>query len=67
MSNNLLKQFLVDESGQGITEYGAILAFIAVLVGLVLSLLNGVLKTAISSAFSMVASELSNLVANASS
>ena len=29
MSNSLLKRFLVDESGQGITEYGAILAFIA--------------------------------------
>ena len=67
MSNSLLKRFLVDESGQGITEYGAILAFIAVLVGLVLSLLNGTLKTAISSAFSMVASQLSALVSNASS
>lgn len=67
MVYKLLHQFLVDESGQGITEYGAILAFIAVLVGLVLSLLNGTLKTAISSAFSMVASQLSALVSNASS
>ena len=65
--NNLLENFLDDESGQGITEYGAILSFIAVLIGCVLVLLNSTLKTSINSAFSVVASQLSNLVSNASS
>lgn len=29
----IIKQFITDENGQGITEYGAVLAFTALLVG----------------------------------
>ncbi len=64
MAIKILDNFTAVESGQGITEYGAILAFIAVLIGLVLSLPNGSLQTALSSAFSMVASQLSALVSS---
>ncbi len=63
----LLKHFLNDESGQGITEYGAVLSFIAVLAGVVLVLINSSLKTSINQAFSLVGSQLSNLMANSAS
>lgn len=53
--------FCCDESGQGITEYGAILAFVALLVAVVFSAGQGTLKNAISSAFSAVASQLNGL------
>lgn len=61
MSKNLLIEFVTDESGQGITEYGAILAFVAILVALVFSLTQGALKAAICTAFSSVAKQLNNL------
>lgn len=61
MTNNVLHDFVTDESGQGITEYGAILAFVAILVALVFSLTQGALKGAICSAFSAVAKQLDNL------
>lgn len=54
-------RFLSDESGQGITEYGAILAFVAILVALVFSITKGALTSAISSAFSSVIRQLNNL------
>jgi Flp pilus assembly pilin Flp len=53
--------FISDESGQGITEYGAVLAFVAVLVGLVFSFTRGTLASSISAAFSSVAGQLNNL------
>jgi len=53
--------FITDESGQGITEYGAILAFVAVLVALVFSFAKGGLSAAISSAFSSVIGQLNSL------
>jgi Flp pilus assembly pilin Flp len=56
-------QFVDDESGQGITEYGAILAFVAVLVGLVFSFAQGQLASSISAAFSSVVAQLNNLAA----
>ena len=62
----LLKQFIHDESGQGITEYGAILAFVAILIALVFALTSGALKTAISNAFAAVTAQLNNLVTQAS-
>jgi Flp pilus assembly pilin Flp len=65
----LIGQFLNDESGQGITEYGAILAFVAILVALVFSITKGALTSAISSAFSSVVkslNDLSSAAANAS-
>ncbi len=54
-------RFINEESGQGITEYGAILAFVAILVSLVYSIASGPLKHAISSAFSAIVSQLNNL------
>jgi Flp pilus assembly pilin Flp len=65
----MIKQFVTDESGQGITEYGAILAFVAILVALVFSITKGALTSAISAAFSSVVGQLNNLssaAANAS-
>ncbi len=53
--------FVADESGQGITEYGAILAFVAVLVGLVFSFAKGQLASSISAAFSAVVGQLNTL------
>ncbi len=57
----MLSKFFTDESGQGITEYGAILAFVAVLVALVFSITKGALTSAISHAFSAVITQLNNL------
>jgi pilus assembly protein Flp/PilA len=67
MGTNLLKRFFKDESGQGITEYGAILAFVAILIALVFTLVNGGIKGAISAAFSTVVSSLNALSAAAAS
>ena len=64
-----INRFISDESGQGITEYGAILAFVAILVALVFSITQGALTQAISKAFSAVVRQLNNLstaAANAS-
>lgn len=66
----MISRFISDESGQGITEYGAILAFVAILVAVVFSITRGALAAAISAAFSAVVSQLNNLssaAANASS
>jgi len=63
----LAKQFLQDESGQGITEYGAILAFVAILVAVVFSITQGALTSAISKAFSAVVSQLNALSSAAGS
>ncbi len=57
----MISRFIQDESGQGITEYGAILAFVAILVALVFSITQGTLTQAISAAFSAVVSQLNNL------
>ncbi|MBX9690000.1 MAG: hypothetical protein K2X27_25035 [Candidatus Obscuribacterales bacterium] len=53
--------FVSDESGQGITEYGAILAFVALLVAVVFSFANGALTTAISQSFSSIVNQLNRL------
>lgn len=55
------RDFLFDENGQGITEYGAILAFVALLVAVVFGFAQGTLQSAISQAFSRVVSELNQL------
>jgi Flp pilus assembly pilin Flp len=62
---SLLSDFLTNESGQGITEYGAILAFVAILVAVVFSITQGALSSAISKAFSAVVSQLNHLSAAA--
>jgi Flp pilus assembly pilin Flp len=61
----MLNKFFTDESGQGITEYGAILAFVAVLVALVFTITKGALASAISHAFSAVITQLNNLSSGA--
>ena len=61
----MLHRFISDESGQGITEYGAILAFVAILVAVVFALTQGALAGAISSAFSAVTSQLNALASKA--
>jgi Flp pilus assembly pilin Flp len=58
---DLLRQFLTDRSAQGITEYGAILAFVALLIAVVFSVANGGLENAISTTFSNIAAALNNL------
>jgi Flp pilus assembly pilin Flp len=59
--------FLNDESGQGITEYGAVLAFVALLVAVVFGFARGALQTTLSQSFSTVVSQLSVLNAYSSS
>lgn len=53
-------KFLRQEEGQGISEYGALLAFIAILVALVFAFAPGKLAPAVSQAFSAVAQELND-------
>jgi len=57
----MISRFIKDESGQGITEYGAILAFVAILVAVVFGITKGALASAISNAFSAVVSQLNAL------
>jgi Flp pilus assembly pilin Flp len=59
--NTHFQSFISDESGQGITEYGAILAFVALLVAVVFGFANGTLQSAISQSFSSVVSQLNQL------
>jgi hypothetical protein len=47
--------------GQGITEYGAIIAFISLLVALCFSLSKGSLLPAVSNAFSVMEGNMNNL------
>lgn len=63
----MVNRFITDESGQGITEYGAILAFVAILVALVFGITKGALTNAISAAFSAVVTQLNNLSSAAGS
>lgn len=54
--------FASDESGQGITEYGSILAFVALLVAVVFAFgASGSLQNAISQAYSSVVNGLDRL------
>ncbi len=66
MLANTLYRFIHEEDGQGITEYGAILAFVAILVALVFGITKGALTGAISAAFSAVVKQLNNLSTAAS-
>lgn len=63
----MISRFIKDESGQGITEYGAILAFVAILVAVVFGITKGALSSAISAAFSAVVTQLNNLSSAAGS
>lgn len=59
--HKFIDSFVSDESGQGITEYGAILAFVALLVAVVFGFAQGTLKTSLSTSFSTVISQLNRL------
>jgi len=61
MKTNVLGRFIADESGQGITEYGAILAFVAVLIVVVAGFCTGPLKTALSECYSNIVFALNQL------
>jgi len=63
--HTFMSDFITKEDGQGITEYGAILAFVAILVAVVFSITQGALSSAISKAFSAVVSQLNKLSAAA--
>ena len=67
MLTNAMKKFFIDQSGQGITEYGALLAFIGVLIGIALAAGQGSLQVALKNSFSSVSTNLAQLVSNASS
>jgi len=64
--NRLLKRFTQEDSGQGITEYGAILAFVALLIVLVLSFVQGSMAAALTNAYSIIVSTLNFLNSQAS-
>lgn len=58
---NFYKSFIDDETGQGITEYGAVLAFLTVLIAMVFGFGSGSLKGALSESFSSINSQLTRL------
>jgi len=55
-----IQNFLSDDSGQGITEYGAILAFVALIIAIVFGM-QGTFKQALSNAFSSVGNQLNSI------
>lgn len=57
--------FILDESGQGITEYGAILAFVALLVAVVFGVSQGTLASALSQSASSIVNQLNRLCSGA--
>ena len=62
---NPVKAFLKDESGQGITEYGAVLAFVAILIAIAFGG-KGLLASALQNSVSSVSNNISQLTAAAS-
>ena len=60
-------EFINDESGQGITEYGAVLAFVAILVAVLFGAARGGLAATLSQSLSSVAKQLNNLNSTAAS
>jgi Flp pilus assembly pilin Flp len=58
---SFFQDFVHNESGQGINEYAAIMAFIALMIMLAFSVANGELATSLSSAFSNVVSQFDRL------
>lgn len=66
-TSRIIERFICDEGAQGITEYGAILAFVSLLVALTFGFTSGSLLPALSSAFRAVASQLNALASAATS
>ena len=65
-TRRLWRRFVQEDSAQGITAYGAILAFVAVLVALSFGLAHSHLLGSISAAFSSMANQLNTLTSYAS-
>jgi len=61
MVANLIKNIFEDESGQGITEYGALLAFVALIVATVFSSGQSSLMVAVKNSFSGIANNINQL------
>jgi Flp pilus assembly pilin Flp len=65
MFNQLTRKFKLKKirsaSGQGITEYACVIAFVSILVAIVFSLAKGGLQPALSAAFSSISSQLNAL------
>ncbi|CAN5349683.1 hypothetical protein BH11CYA1_BH11CYA1_13360 [soil metagenome] len=53
--------FLKNEEAQGITEYGAVLCFVSLLIALAFTFTNGSLGSAVITAFSCITSQLNNM------
>jgi len=64
-SESFYKRFVLDESGQAITEYGAMLAFVAILISFLFGIAQGALKGAVSASFSTTVKSLNNISAGA--
>jgi len=62
---SLTSKFIFDESGQGITEYGGVLAFVAIIIAFLFANVSSPLRNAISNAFSSVAGQLNNVAGQA--
>lgn len=57
MNMKIANHFISDESGQGITEYGAILAFVALLIAVAFTQ-STALQQAINKAYNEMATQL---------
>jgi Flp pilus assembly pilin Flp len=66
MLTKLFYVFSKEESGQGITEYGAVLAFVAFLMAATLTAGQGTLGLAVKNAFSATGNVLTQIANNAS-
>jgi len=66
MFSYFIHTFFDEDSGQGITEYGAVLAFVAFLVAATLAVGHSIFATAIKNSFSTTANTLTQLATNAS-
>lgn len=60
-----VKEMSNNESGQGITEYGAILAFVALIIALVFGF-RASFESSLSNAFSSVATQVNSMAAGGS-
>jgi len=60
-----LRRFLQDESGQGITEYACILAFVSMLIVAVFGFSNGQLEASLSQTFSNLSNQINQVCTQA--
>jgi Flp pilus assembly pilin Flp len=65
--HELVQEFVRDESGQSITEYGAIIAFVGVMIAMAFGLVRGSLFNSVSGSYSSVVNSLNTLNSYSSS